>query len=84
MSGAPSLLHAVMERMREAEGYAARLADLLAEAIAMAREARGLDPVGRDGRARVSMEELQAAYVMDAARAAYLGAKGSNKPCPAC
>ena len=46
----------------------------------MAREARGLEVVGRDGRAALCMEELQAAYCMDEARAAYLAAKGSNAP----
>lgn len=67
-------------RVAEAAGDLPRLCDLMAEAIGMAREARGLEVVGRDGRAALCMEELQAAYCMDAARAAYLAAKGSNAP----
>lgn len=68
----------VLARIREAEGDAQRLALLMAESIAMAREARGISPIGRDGRTHVVMEELQAAYCMDAARSAYLRAIGSN------
>ena len=67
-------------RVTEAEGDAMRCADLMAEAIAMDREARGLDVVRRDGRVVFSMERLQAAYCLDAARDAFLRARGSNMP----
>lgn len=67
-------------RVVDAEGDAVRCADLMAEAIAMARESRGFEPVGRDGRATVCMEEIKAAHCMDNARAAYLRARGSNQP----
>lgn len=69
---------AFRQRVTEAAGDAVKLADLMAEAIAMAREARGLDSVGRDGRSVVGVEEMQAAYCMDAAAGAYLKARGSN------
>jgi len=78
MQGAIARGDEFKSRIADAEGDAVRLADLMAEAISMAREARGLDAVGRDGRAVWSMEELQAAHCMDAARDAYLKARGSN------
>lgn len=68
------------KRVSEAEGDSVRCADLMAEAIAMDREARGTEVVGRDGRVMVSMESLEAAYCLDAARSAYLAARGSNQP----
>jgi hypothetical protein len=67
-------------RVVEAEGDAVKLADMMAEAIALARESRGHEPVGRDGRATVCVEEIKAAHCMDAARMAYLRARGSNQP----
>lgn len=67
-------------RVAEAEGDAVRCADLMAEAIAMHREQRGLETVGRDGRAVLTMESLEAMYCLDAARDAYLRARGSNSP----
>jgi len=68
------------QRVAEAEGDAVRCADLMAEAIAMHREQRGLETVGQDGRAVLTMESLQATYCLDAARDAYLRARGSNSP----
>jgi hypothetical protein len=65
-------------RIAEAGGDAVRCADLMAEAIEMDREARMLEPVGRDGRATFSMERLTACQCMSAAREAYLRARGSN------
>jgi hypothetical protein len=79
---------AMAETMQRGEGFRSRiteagvdvlrLADLMAEAIEMAREARGVEVVGGDGRTVFGMEEMQAAYCLDAARAAYLVARGSN------
>jgi len=65
-------------RVAEAEGDAVRCADLMAEAIAIDREARGLSPVGRDGRSYFEFERMNACYCLDDARAAYLKARGSN------
>lgn len=65
-------------RVTDAAGDAVKCADLMAEAIAMDREQRGLEPVGRDGRAQFTMERLEACYCLDAAREAYLKARGSN------
>lgn len=67
-------------RVTEASGDAVRCADLMAEAIAMDREARGLGVVGHDGRSYFEFERLQACYCLDAARAEYLKARGSNEP----
>lgn len=67
------------QRVTEAEGDAVKCADLMAEAIAMHREQRPLEAVGRDGRNTLAMEELEAMYCLDAARAAYLLARGSNR-----
>lgn len=66
------------QRIKDAEGDAVRCADLMAEAIAMDREARGLGIIGRDGRSVFEFERLQACYCLDDARAAYLRARGSN------
>lgn len=68
------------QRVSEAAGDTIKCADLMAEAIAMHRDQRGLETVGRDGRKTVTMEQLQASYCMDAARAEYLKARGSNNP----
>lgn len=67
-------------RVVDAAGDLLRCADLMAEAIAMDREQRGLERITRDGRETVTVEALQAAYCLDAARAAYLAARGSNQP----
>lgn len=56
-----------------------KCADLMAEAIAMDREQRGLEVVGRDGRKTMSMEDLQSSYCLDAAREAYCKARGRNE-----
>lgn len=66
------------QRVAQAEGDAVRCADLMAEAIAMDREARGLGYVGRDGRSYFEFERMHACYCLDDARAAYLRARGSN------
>jgi len=66
------------QRIAQAEGDAVECADLMAEAIAMDREARGLGYVGRDGRSFFEFERLQACYCLDDARSAYLRARGSN------
>jgi hypothetical protein len=66
-------------RVAEAAGDAVRCADLMAEAIAMDREARGMGVVGSDGRSFFEFERLQACYCLDAARAEYLRARGSNQ-----
>lgn len=66
------------ERLAAAEGDAVRCADMMAEAIAMDREARGIGVVGHDGRSMFEFERLQACYCLDDARAAYLRARGSN------
>lgn len=65
-------------RVLAAEGDAVRCADLMAEAIAMDREARGFGVVGNDGRSIFEFERLQACYCLDDSRAAYLRARGSN------
>ena len=67
-----------MARLKDAAGDRWRLADMMAEAIAMGREARGLEGVGRFGTQVVCIEEIAAAHCMDAARDAYLLASGSN------
>lgn len=66
------------ERVKQAEGDAVRLADMMAEAITMDRDARSIESVGRDGRTVFSMERLIACHCMDAAKVAYLRARGSN------
>jgi hypothetical protein len=66
-------------RVKLADGDAVRLADLMAEAIHMLYEANGLEIVGRDGRAIVSVEKVVAAHCMFGARSAYLTARGSNQ-----
>lgn len=66
------------DRVAQAEGDTTRCADLMAEAIAMDREARGLSAVGSDGHSFFEFERLQACYCLDAARVAYLKARGSN------
>lgn len=66
-------------RVAEAAGDAVRCADLMAEAIAMDREARGLGTVGGDGRSVFEFERLQACYCLDAARDEYLKARGNNQ-----
>jgi hypothetical protein len=72
---------AILEAIRQGNEFRARAAaaddilqcaDLMAEAIAMHRAARGLETVGRDNRLHVTFEELRAMYCLDAARAAYL------------
>lgn len=65
-------------RVVAAEGDAVRCADLMAEAIAMDREARGLGVIGNDGRSYFEFERMNACYCLDDARAAYLRARGSN------
>jgi hypothetical protein len=65
-------------RIAEAEGDAVRCADLMAEAIQMKFEANGMEPVSRDGRKTVGIEEVMSAHCMLAARDAYLRARGSN------
>lgn len=65
-------------RVVEASGDASRCADLMAEAIAMDREARAFGVVGRDSRSVFEFERMQACYCLDAARDAYLKARGSN------
>lgn len=65
-------------RVVASEGDAVRCADLMAEAIAMDREARGLGYVGRDGRSYFEFERMHACYCLDDSRAAYLRARGSN------
>ena len=67
--------HAFQERVKGAAGDAPRCADLMAEAIEMHREARGLEVVSKTGKVMLCMEELQAVYCLDAAAAAYLLAR---------
>jgi len=80
-------LRAIAPAIAAGEAFCARvtaatgvleLADLMAEAIEMGRAARGLEIVGSDGRSTLCMEQLQAEYCMDAAREAYLRARGRN------
>lgn len=68
------------QRVKDAAGDAVRCADLMAEAIAMDREARGMGVVGLDGRSIFEFERMQACYCLDAARDQYLKARGSNQP----
>lgn len=65
-------------RVIDADGDAVRCADLMAEAIAMDREARGLGVIGHDGRSFFELERMLACYCLDSSRAAYLKARGSN------
>lgn len=53
-----------------------RLADLMAEAIGMELEARGLSVVGKDGRSLVDFEEIAAAHCARAAQEAYRRVRG--------
>lgn len=46
-------------------------ARLMAEAVDMHLAANGLEPVGRDGRSRVCVEEICASHCLKAAREAY-------------
>ncbi len=78
ITGAVARADDFKERVKVAEGDTVRLADLMAEAIAMDREARGLESVGKDGRQTFAMERLAACWCMDAARESYLKARGSN------
>jgi hypothetical protein len=68
-------------RVATAAGNVLLLADLMAEAIAMDRESRPLEPVGRDHRVYFAFERLQAMYCLDAARAAYVAARGEAEGC---
>lgn len=63
------------EKRIPAAGTLTDYADLMAEAIFMANEARGLETVGRDGRKTVTVEEIKATHCLNAARIAYLAAK---------
>lgn len=65
-------------RVKQAEGDVILLSDMMAEAIAMDREARALEGIGRDGRSTFCIERLCACHCMDAAREAYRKARGSN------
>lgn len=67
-------------RVVQAEGDAVKCADLMAEAIALLREANFLEVIGRDGRVTVSIEKVTAGHCMHDAREAYLRARGSNQP----
>lgn len=80
ITGAVAVRDEFMERVKLAEGDAIRLSDLMAEAIAMDRASRSLEMVGKDGRVTFCMERLSACHAMDAAREAYLKARGSNQP----
>lgn len=66
--------------IRSAGDDVARLADLMAEAIELECEARGLDTVGRDGRKVVCIESIISSHCAIAAKDAYLKARGSNRP----
>jgi hypothetical protein len=77
-------IDAIPEALRRGEEFRARvaaasdvlvLADLMAEAIAMDRETRSLEPVGRDHRVYFAFERLQAMHCLDAVRAAYVVAR---------
>jgi hypothetical protein len=78
-------MDAITEALRRGEEFRARvaaagddvlvLADLMAEAIAMDRESRSLEPVGRDHRVYFAFERLQAMYCLDTVRAAYVTAR---------
>ena len=63
------------EKRIPAAGTLIDYADLMAEAIAMAQDARSLETVGRNGRKVMSVEELKAAHCMNVARISYLAAK---------
>lgn len=65
-------------RVDAAEGDAVRCADLMAEAIAYKLEANFLEPVGRNGKATVCIEDIMSSHCLIAARDAYLRARGSN------
>lgn len=66
-------------RIVEAGADIVKCADLMAEAIELYVGTCGLEIIGRDGRATMCMEELQANYSLQAARKAYLKARGSNR-----
>ena len=68
----------LLERIEAAAGDAGVLADRMAEAIGLWREARGMSRVGRDGRTIFGIEELYAALCCDKARELYLVASGAN------
>jgi hypothetical protein len=72
--------HAFQERVKQAAGHFTQCADLMAEAIEMHREARGLEVVNKSGKVTLCMEELQAVYCLDAACAAYLLARKRERP----
>lgn len=72
MSDAIKRGEAFRARVTEAADDVLRCADLMAEAVEMVREANGLEVVGRDGRATLTMEDLQAFYCLDAAKKAYI------------
>ena len=67
------------DRLIDADGDAARCADLMAEAIAMHREAMALETVGMNGKSTFSAEEVVASHCMQDSRIAYLKARGSNQ-----
>lgn len=72
--------HEFQRRVKKAAGHFTQCADLMAEAIAMHREARGLEVVNKSGKVTLCMEELQAVYCLDAAGAAYLLARKRERP----
>ncbi len=72
---------AIPAAMQRGEEFRARVAaatdilqcaDLMAEAIAMERESRSLEPVDRNHRIYFAFEQLQAMYCLDAAQRAYI------------
>lgn len=66
------------ELIRKAEDDVIRLADLMAKAIELECEARGLEPVGNDGRKFVYMEAIIAAHCAIDAKNAYLAARSKR------
>lgn len=65
-------------RIHAADGDTVKLADLMAEAIELECEARGLEPVGNDGRKFVYIESIVASHCAIDAKNAYMKARGSN------
>jgi len=66
-------------RVKDAAGDLVRCADLMAEAIQMHLEANKLEPVGKNGKATVCVEDVIVSHCLIAARNAYLQARGSNQ-----
>jgi hypothetical protein len=70
---------AFQARVKAAADDWCALADLMAEAITMQIDANHLEPVGKNGKATICIEEICAAHCLIDAKNAYLTARYGNR-----